>query len=58
MNTEVKEAKALYKARMRELLGDNWKVLSKKLGIYNIPKSQEAINQIKDELRKLKNTTN
>lgn len=47
MNVELKKAKLKYKAKMRKAMGENWRIISRRLGIYNPtfkPSETEIIN--------------
>lgn len=44
--SEKKLAKASYEAAMKEFLGDNWKQLSKKYKIYNVPEKEYVRKEI------------
>jgi hypothetical protein len=50
MTEEVKKAKYSYNAKMRNLMGENWRRISNALGIYNPSHKPETVKLIKDYL--------
>lgn len=46
LKSEKKLAKASYEAAMKEFLGDNWKQVSKKYKIYNVPEKEYVRKEI------------
>ncbi len=44
---EVIRAKAKYAAAMETFMGKNWRLISKRLKIYNVSRSQAIIDEIK-----------
>jgi hypothetical protein len=49
--TEVKKAKSIWKAEMKAVLGNNWKRVAAKNGIYNIPTTEQAKQELIKNLK-------
>lgn len=49
--TILKACKSDYKKSMKRLFGDNWKVLSRKHRIYNVPSDELLIQQIAESIK-------
>lgn len=52
MKDDIKEAKSQYKARMKQAMGENWRRISRKLGIHNPTFKEHEVNLIKNYLKK------
>ena len=51
---KLQELKNLYKKNMRDVMGENWRRISNKLGVYNIPTAPDRLKEVKKEVELVK----